>query len=66
MFGSPNLPRIQNARNKNYLQAVTSRDALKASKLLVCRSYVFIEVPRLRAIRLTFRTWLHLRRKDNL
>lgn len=41
-------------------------DTLKASKLRVCRSCAFFEVKRLRAIRLTFRTWLHLRRKDNL
>ena len=43
-----------------------SIEVTRLLKLRVCRSCVFIEVTRLRAIRLTFRTWQHLRRKDNL
>lgn len=43
-----------------------SIEVTRLSKLRVCRSCAFFEVKRLRAIRLTFRTWLHLRRKDNL
>ena len=63
---------IQIARNKNCLQAVKSGGYFKSievtrlSKLRVYQNCAFFEVKRLRAIRLTFRTWLHLRRKDNL